>query len=155
MLLLPLLHAESSLPAQSAAENPLGLKVHHITAGVRDVDRAVKWYEEMLGFKLVERGSRQNGAFQFAEMTIPGFGVALVQIQGSEKATPASAVSQPSWRHIVFSVADPDRTFKLLQERGAKVSTSTTGGTPVTSFLVFDIDGNEIEILRSEPAPTK
>jgi catechol 2,3-dioxygenase-like lactoylglutathione lyase family enzyme len=155
MLLLPLLLWGVILMAQSATENPLGLKAHHITASVVDVDRAVKWYKEMLGFKLVERGSRQNGAFQFAEMTIPGFGVALVQIQGSVQPAPASTASQPLWRHIVFSVADPDRTFKLLKERGAKVSTRTPEGTPVKSFLVFDIDGNEIEILENEPAAAK
>jgi len=155
MLLIPLLFDVLNLPAQSPAENPLGLKAHHITAGVADVDRAVKWYKEMLGFKLVERGSRQDGAFQFAEMTIPGFGVALVQVQGPAPSAPASAASQPSWRHIVFSVADPDRTFRLLKELGAKVSRRTPEGAPVTSFLVFDVDGNEIEILGDEPTPTK
>jgi len=155
MLLVLILFEVPNLSAQSPPENPLGLKAHHITAAVADVDRAVKWYKEMLGFKLVERGSRQNGAFQFAEMTIPGFGVALVQVQEPAQPVPASAASQPSWRHIVFSVADPDRTFRLLKERGAQVSTRIPEGTPVTSFLVFDVDGNEIEILGNEPTPAR
>jgi lactoylglutathione lyase len=147
-LLLQLMLSGISLRAQSAEENPLGLKAHHITASVADVDRAVKWYRETLGFKLLERGSRQNGAVQFAEMTIPGFGIAVVQIQGQAQPRPASASSQPSWMHIVFSVADPDHTYRLLKERGAKVTTRIPEGSPVTTFLVYDPDGNEIEILK-------
>jgi catechol 2,3-dioxygenase-like lactoylglutathione lyase family enzyme len=146
LLILP--NVRAGLLAQSGEENPLGLKAHHITAAVADVDRAVQWYREMLGFALLERGSHQNGAVQFAEMKIPGFGVALVQIQGQALPRPVTASSQPSWIHIVFSVADPDHTYRLLKERGAKVSTRNPEGSPVTSFLVYDPDGNEIEILQ-------
>jgi catechol 2,3-dioxygenase-like lactoylglutathione lyase family enzyme len=135
-------------PAQTPV-NPLGLKAHHITASVADLDRAVRWYQEMLGFTLKERGSRQNGAFQFAELEIPGFGVALVRT-GATTATPAAPVAAgaPAWVHIVFSVPDPARTYATLKERGAKVTTRANPG-PIQTFLVHDSEGNEIEIVAA------
>jgi catechol 2,3-dioxygenase-like lactoylglutathione lyase family enzyme len=139
--LLPLhLHAQA---------NPLGLKAHHITAAVTDIDRAVKWYEDMLGFKVSSRGSRQGGAFKFAELAIPGFGVALVENTGL-KSMPLSqpAGIAPDWIHIVFAVADPDATYRLLKQRGATVTTRANAPAgPVQTFLVYDSEGNEIEIV--------
>jgi catechol 2,3-dioxygenase-like lactoylglutathione lyase family enzyme len=135
----------------SAQDNPLGLRVHHITAAVTDIDRAVKWYEGMLGFKVASRGSRQDGAFRFAELEIPGFGVALVQAAGL-KATPLAqpAGIAPDWMHIVFAVADPDATYRLLKQRGAVVTTRANAPAgPVQTFLVYDSEGNEIEIVAS------
>src|SRR4051812_2008345 len=84
LTLCPLLAAVATLAAQSvppgaAAVNPLQLKAHHVTASVIDLDRAVKWYREMLGFRIVNQGSRQNGAVKFADLAIPGFGIGLVQ----------------------------------------------------------------------------
>jgi len=124
---------------------------HHITASVTDVDRAAKWYQEVLGFKLDVRGSRNNGAFQFAELSIPGYGIALVQ-QSTTPDAPVPAGPQGNrWVHPVFAVADPDATFKILKERGANPRTRGNA-SPVTTFLVDDSEGNEIEIVKVEPA---
>jgi catechol 2,3-dioxygenase-like lactoylglutathione lyase family enzyme len=145
--------ASSAEPPQSDAPNPLGLKVHHVTASVLDIERATNWYRDVLGFRVIDRGSRQNGAFQFAELEIPGFGVALVQIRPSPRASePRSAapLAAPSWIHIVFSVPDPDVTYQLLKLRGANVTTrSGTHTGPVTTFLIHDSEGNEIEIVAA------
>ncbi|MEQ1579549.1 MAG: VOC family protein [Steroidobacteraceae bacterium] len=152
---LAVLLCVSALPLLLHAQaNPLGLKAHHITAAVTDIDRAVKWYEDMLGFKVSSRGSRQGGAFQFAELEIPGFGVALVQNTGL-KSTPLAqpAGIAPDWVHIVFAVANPDATYKLLKQRGATVTTRANAPAgPVQTFLVYDSEGNEIEIV-ADTAP--
>ncbi len=129
-----------------SADNPLGLRPHHITASVLDLDRAVKWYQDVLGFKVKERGA--HGAFQFAELAIPGFGVALVK--SPEPAGPPKASERPAspaWIHMVFSVADPDHAFRMLKGRGIDVTTRDPANGPVTSFLVRDSEGNEIEVL--------
>jgi catechol 2,3-dioxygenase-like lactoylglutathione lyase family enzyme len=142
----------TNLSAQSQAENPLGLKPHHITASAVDLDRAVKWYVQMLGFKVIERGSRQNGAFQFAEMKAGTYGVALIQLRTPSPVS-ESVANTPRWIHQVFSVADPDKVYKILMKRGAKITTAE--GDPVRSFLVYDTEGNEIEILADEPPAKK
>ena len=133
-----------------SGDNPLGLKVHHITASVTDIDRATQWYREVLGFRLTDHGSRQNGAFKYAELQIPGFGVALVQTRLPAVDVPAGSNVRPSWVHIVFSVDDPERTFRDLKQRGVDVFTRGPAGPgPVSSFLIHDSEGNEIEIVKA------
>ena len=125
--------------------NPLGLKPHHATASVVDLDRAIKWYQDILGFTIINRGSRQNGAFQFADLEVPGFGIGLIKAGGS---TSSAATGTSGWVHIVFSVPDPDRTYTLLKTRGAQVSIRPNAPPgPVKTFLLHDSEGNEIEIV--------
>src|ERR1041384_485944 len=75
-----ILGAAGRLSAQST-DNPLGLKPHHATAAVADLDRAVRWYEQMLGFRVVNRGDRPDGS-RFADLEMAGFGIGLVQNPG-------------------------------------------------------------------------
>jgi catechol 2,3-dioxygenase-like lactoylglutathione lyase family enzyme len=119
--LVALAGAVASSPV-GAADNPLGLKPHHVTASVIDIDRAVKWYQDALGFKLVERGTRgDDGTFKFAELEIPGFGVGLVQTSLPAINVPPGSRVRPSWEHVVFSVPDPDAAYRLLKKRGFDV----------------------------------
>ena len=131
--------------AQST-ENPLQLKPDHATASVTNIDRAVRWYEDMLGFKVVNRGDRPNGT-RFADLAIPGFGIGLVQNAGAP--APSANGGRSGWIHIVFSVPDPARAFAMLKSRRADV---TTRGNPapaqITTFLLHDSEGNEIEIVQ-------
>jgi len=128
-------------------DNPLQLKAHHATATVKDIDRAVRWYRDVLGFTLVERGSRGGGAMQFAELKIPDYGVALVKLRDTPAVTPPTP-GGTGWIHLVFTVPDADLTYHLLEERGARPFLRPgQSAAPVTTFLVNDSEGNEIEIL--------
>jgi catechol 2,3-dioxygenase-like lactoylglutathione lyase family enzyme len=129
------------------AENPLGLKVHHVPASVAQLPRAIDWYQSVLGFKLAEQG--EHGAVQFAVLRIPGFEVALLRLPETDASSPPAA-NTPRWIHIVFSASDPDRLFHALKSRGAKpyfYGKEPTG--PVKSFLIQDTEGNEIEIVSA------
>ena len=141
-LLAPPSAAQSPATAQSQ-QNPLRLKPHHATAAVADLDRAVRWYEQMLGFTVTDKGDRPNG-MRFADLEIAGYGIGLVQNPGP----PPPTATRGGWIHIVFSVPDPSRAYADLKARGADVS--TRGNTPpanISTFLLHDADGNEIEIV--------
>jgi glyoxylase I family protein len=127
---------------------PLQLKPDHATAAVTDIDRAVRWYENMLGFTVVNRGERANG-MRFADLQIPGFGIGLVQNPGPVAPAPAANAMKSGWIHIVFSVPDPAAAYAMLRARGADVT--VRGNTPpaeITTFLLHDSDGNENEIVK-------
>jgi catechol 2,3-dioxygenase-like lactoylglutathione lyase family enzyme len=132
--------------AAQSTQNPLRLKPDHATATVIDIDRAVHWYEDMLGFTVVNRGDRPNG-MRFADLAIAGFGIGLVQNAGAP--APSANGGRSGWIHIVFSVPDPARAFATLKSRGADV---TMRGNPapaqITTFLLHDSEGNEIEIVQ-------
>ena len=68
--------------AQSASD-PLELSLHHATASVADLNRAVKWYQEKLGFKVALR-RQLNPDAEIAWMVAPGF------YDGFGPATPPS-----------------------------------------------------------------
>jgi catechol 2,3-dioxygenase-like lactoylglutathione lyase family enzyme len=132
--------------AAQSTENPLQLRPDHATASVANVDRAVRWYEDMLGFTVVTRGERANGT-RFADLTIPGFGIGLVQNPGAP--SPPASVARSGWIHIVFSVPDPARAFATLKSRGADVATrGNPAPAQITTFLLHDSEGNEIEIVQ-------
>jgi len=151
-LLAMVLPAAAVLPAVAAEPaNPLQLEAHHITAAVTDIDRAVKWYSEVLGFRLMQRGERNGGAFRFAELEIPGFGVALVQLAGAQVAPVTDKPQAPDWVHIVFAVPDPQAAYDALKARGADVYTRGPATPPITTFLLHDSEGNEIEIVAAGP----
>src|SRR6185369_10610627 len=145
-LVMLFIAAFSGPSTAQSTENPLQLKPDHATASVGNIDRAVRWYEDMLGFKVVNRGDRANGV-RFADLSIPGYGIGLVQSAATSAAAGSSARS--GWIHIVFSVPDPARAFATLKSRGADVTTrGTPAPAPVTTFLIHDSEGNEIEIVQ-------
>jgi glyoxylase I family protein len=131
--------------AAQSTPNPLQLRPDHATAAVADLERAIRWYQDVLGFTIVNRGERPNGS-RFADLEIPGYGIGLVQNPGT---SPSTTGARSGWIHIVFAVPDPARAFANLKSRGADV---TTRGNPapaqITTFLVHDSEGNEIEIVQ-------
>jgi quinoprotein glucose dehydrogenase len=140
----------SAYVAFALPDNPLRLRGHHVTASVKDIDRAVKWYQEVLGFTLAERGNRGNGMMQFAELKIPGFGVALVWLRDAPTApAPASPpMNGAGWLHLVFAVPDVALAYRQLKQRGADVYLRPgQPAAPLTAFLLHDSEGNEIEIM--------
>lgn len=139
--------------AAEAPSNPLGLVAHHVTALVLDVDRTSKWYQQVLGFRLVRTATHLGGSVRVAELEIPGFGVALVQGPEQPAKVPANGVVKPAWLHMVFAVADPAATFESLRSKDVKVWVRDgTPPGPVTTFLLNDIEGNEIEIVGADGA---
>jgi catechol 2,3-dioxygenase-like lactoylglutathione lyase family enzyme len=132
-----------------SADNPLGLRAHHVTASVADLPRAIAWYQSILGFKLAQQGS--HGDMQFAVLSIPGFDVALVKAHEKIAASTQDNADTPRWVHIVFSAPDPNRLFGELKSRGANPYThGNDNAGPLKSFLIKDSEGNEIEIVGAE-----
>ena len=145
-LIALLLAAFCGPAAAQSTQNPLQLKPDHATAAVVDLDRAVRWYESILGFKVVNRGDRPNGT-RFADLAIAGFGIGLVQNAGT--SAPSASGARSGWIHIVFSVPDPAQAFATLKSRGADVATrGNQAPAQITTFLLHDSEGNEIEIVQ-------
>jgi len=74
--------------AAQSTQNPLQLRPDHATAAVTDLDRAVRWYQDMLGFRVLNRGARPNGS-RFADLEIPGTESASSRILALHRQRPA------------------------------------------------------------------
>jgi catechol 2,3-dioxygenase-like lactoylglutathione lyase family enzyme len=127
--------------------NPPSMKFHHITARVSDIQRVTGWYQEVLGFEVRATGTALDGAMQFAHLHVPGFDVSFVQLTyPALKISPGQPVL-PSWVHVVFAVADPDSLYRRWKREGLNVSVRGSDAGRVDTFLLFDSEGNELEIV--------
>jgi len=137
------------LSAQSATD-PLELTLHHATASVGDLNRAVKWYQEKLGFKVALR-RKLNANSEIAWMIMPGLRIDLIQRKDSSKSSNAEDhLLTQGWAHIVFSVPDADRAYAILKARGVNLPEpiNTNNELHIKASHFPDSEGNWLEIYQ-------
>ena len=133
----------------------MNLVHHHVGVSVTDLDRARKWYAEVLGmtegyaFEIPPVGVR--GCF----MEGNGGRVELIERDGSEPGiggrAPNTALLTRGYGHIAFTAEDLDATYAELVARGA-VGVWEPRPSPqpeVRMAFIADIDGNLIEIMAA------
>jgi CreA protein len=124
---------------------------------VADVEKALAWYEDVLGLELLSR----NEAIGWCELQSPAKDLAIGLLeQPKPKALPgavstAAASSAQSGATIVFGVKDLDATRRVLESRGVKFQGPTMaheGYVKLAGF--FDPDGNLYTLSQSLAAET-
>jgi len=136
--------------AQSPQDS-LGLTLHHATASVADLNRAVKWYEEKLGFK-VQMRRKLNPDAEIAWMVMPGVRIDLIERKGSAKPPAVKDhMLVQGWGHVVFAVADADRTYALLKARGVDLPqpVNVNQALHIKTCIFPDSEGNWLEIYQN------
>jgi catechol 2,3-dioxygenase-like lactoylglutathione lyase family enzyme len=88
------------------------LTFNHATIYVKDVDRALRFYRDLLGFKLIE-DFRHEGTPVYARMHAPG-GDGTIALH---QAGPGDSVSSDGV-HLYFEVRDLDDFCHKLQQNG-------------------------------------
>ena len=111
--------------------------------GVGDLDKSIGFYEQVLGFKSIER--RDDLQFAHIETNVPGLQLGL-SVGSAAKGTGAAIVN--------ISVVDITSARKLLESRGV-VFTGPTQVIPGKVALAGfrDPDGNQLRLAG--PAPQK
>ena len=146
--------ATCALSAQTP-DDPLKLTSHHATASVGDLNRAIKWYQDKLGFKMAQRRALDPNT-EIAIMTVPGYRVDLLQRKGSSRASaPKDHLFAQGWAHIVFSVADADKAYATLKARGVDLPEPLTNDTVFhAKYTHFpDSEGNWMAIYQEVVTP--
>ena len=111
-------------------QRPKGI-VDHIAIAVRDLDKAVKLYQQVFGFELQAR-REIKGKFSgmlSAELDAGGFSIVLVQ-----GTSPESQVSRyveeygPGVQHVAIAVDDLEAVHETLRDAGAQFATDIIRG---------------------------
>jgi glyoxylase I family protein len=116
------------------------LAVHHVSINVGDVDAALRFYVDVLGFGV--RADRPDFGFGGAWLDVGGQQVHLI-----EAGTPPDL-----GQHFAVLVADLDATVAELRGKGVTVSDPSPVASNFQAFL-HDPSGNTVE-LHQRGTPT-
>lgn len=169
-----LLFAASVACAQSAAGPPAtGIVVgsgNFFSPIVRDLDKAVAFYRDGLGFDVPGQPSDARTNAPLRDMFglpdasirwlvggatgIPG-GIEIVEISGAKARTLKRALQDPGAITLVLTVRDLDAIAVRLNEQGVRVLTPgkvpallSMGGAPARVLTVQDPDGHFVELIQ-------
>ena len=113
---------------------------------VSDVDKAIPFYIDLLGFKLDMHpapgfASLSRGDLQLL-LNRPGAG-------GAGQAMPDSQLPAPGgWNRIQIEVADLEATVEKLKHAGARFRNEIVTGNGGKQILIEDPSGNPIELFQ-------
>ena len=113
---------------------------------VNDVDAAITFYTDMLGFKLEMHpapgfASLSRGSLQLL-LNRPGAGGAGQAMPDSQRPAPGG------WNRIQIEVGDLESTAEKLKSAGARFRNEIVTGNGGKQILVEDPSGNPIELFQ-------
>lgn len=130
------------------------MRMMHTMLRVTNLDRALQFYCDVLGMKLIRRKDYAEGRFTLAFV---GYGderdstvVELTHNWDTDQYEMGGA-----YGHIAIGVVDVYATCDAIRSRGGKIVREAgpmKGGKTVLAF-VEDPDGYKVEILQDEPNP--
>jgi catechol 2,3-dioxygenase len=115
----------------------------HVRLNVRDVQRAVEFYTNVVGLELIERG---GDGYAFVSR---GRAHHMVALFTADVTAPPGTSGPPGVDHIAFEVRGArafTRAFQTLAAAGVPVTTVNNGIS--WSIYFQDPDGNHLEIFR-------
>jgi catechol 2,3-dioxygenase-like lactoylglutathione lyase family enzyme len=118
--------------------------IDHIAIVVSDMDRSIKFYNEVLGLKIHHDGRREGERKKSFLGTKSATLVALTEDEnrGKEEAGSVHGVD-----HVAFRVDDVEKASKVLKERGVEfIEEKLDKDGKGKSYHFFDPDGLELEI---------
>lgn len=124
-------------------------RLNHAVLFVSDIDRAVDFYEDTLGFRVVTREPRMNAAFLQAADSVNHHDLGLFGL-GPDASPPQRG--QTGLYHLAWQVDTIEQLASVrtaLLESGNYSGESSHGATK--SVYGADPDGNEFEIMWMLP----
>lgn len=112
---------------------------------VSDVEQALSFYVDLLGFEVVEQWGPP-----FAILQKDGLNLWLSGPDSSAQR-PLADGTKPSpggWNRIVVVVNDIEETLKVIKERGGSVRNAPISGPGGIQALVEDGVGNVVELFQ-------
>ena len=127
---------------RATAEAPVILGIHHASLLVADLERALAFYQGVLGLRL--DGGRPEMAFPGAWLGVGEQQIHLMELRAAASEPAASHGGRD--RHIALQVVDLDRLRLRLEQAGISFTSSRSGRR---ALFCRDPDGNALEFAQS------
>jgi catechol 2,3-dioxygenase-like lactoylglutathione lyase family enzyme len=114
---------------------------------VHDVDAALGFYVDLLGFALVERWGPPFAMVRHGDLTL------WLSGPGTSAQRPMPDGAQPApggWNRCVLEVADLDARVAALRAAGARLRSDVVSGPGGRQMLVEDPSGNPVELFAPQ-----
>lgn len=122
-------------------------KVGHVVLQVKDIERAERFYTEVLGFEVVTRLKRPRGVF--FSLGVQHHDLAVLEVPMD---TDPDKAKQPGLHHVALQVGDFDELKECYRTlRAHDVTITGTIDHMITKSIYFlDPDGNGFELYCDE-----
>ncbi len=113
--------------------------LHHLSFTVPDLDAAMRFWRDLLGFKNMDRPD-----LGFPGAWLSGYGVEVHLLAPSAMTAPEGKLT-PLRNHVAFQVADLAQTRARLEAAGVEV---LAGPGAIRQMFVLDPAANVIEFIQ-------
>ncbi|HET7768233.1 MAG TPA: VOC family protein [Chloroflexota bacterium] len=124
------------------------LRFNHVALRVRNVERSLRFYEDVLDMREAFRVNKPDGslALMYVQFGADQF-VELFE-GGDEGHQPEPAPQGSGFLHFCLTVEDLRATLAELRAKGLEVGEPRTGTSGATVYFIEDPDGNKIELAE-------
>jgi len=124
----------------------MGWVIEHIGIYARDVERLAKWYQDVLGFKII-RVLEKPGRPPIYFLGYENCGC-IIEILPTQKEGKGRELNDPGFSHIGIVVDDFEKAIDHLKSKGVEVFgvRKTSAGWMIGYFR--DPEGNILEIVK-------
>ena len=140
--------------------SPPSLAAHHVGITVRDLDRAVEFYRDVLGLGVLDRFTVSGPEFatavgvedatgSFAHLDADGARVELIEYDPEGEVLADEEINQPGATHIGLSTANVDDLYASLPARVETLSEPQTTESGSRILFVRDPEGNLVELIET------
>lgn len=130
-------HVDST-PSERSASSRVSVRYQ-----VKDIDRAIAFYTNQLGFQLEQRSGSA-----FASVLLENLRLILGGPGSSgSRPMPNGQTQEPGgWNRILLYVPDLAARIRTLEQAGVRFANSVETGPGGSQILILDPDGNVIEL---------
>ena len=126
---------------------------HHVGISVPDIEAAIAWYGNMLGFVVDQRVHIPQIPAHVVFLKRDSFRIELFEVEGAaplpeDRRYPNRDLKTHGTKHLAFAVSDVAATLAELRSKGADIAFEVNiNGKPAA--FIRDIAGNLIEFVRA------
>jgi methylmalonyl-CoA/ethylmalonyl-CoA epimerase len=134
------------------------LKPLHLGVSVPDLDAAIEWYREMLGFEPISDKYFAQLPARIVFMQHGDFKLELFEVEGAsplpeERRTPNLDIRTHGNKHIAYGISDLNALMKSLKAKGADVAMDLFPMEGDLVAFIRDNSGNLIELIQENGQP--